>query len=217
MAGVLVALVACFVLFTLSPLAAFARAHLVLVPARALRQPWTLVTNAFLHASLGGLASSGLGLWFFGAPLAESVGRRRVAIVLVAATVLGSLASALLGWRLHPNVGVIGAAPATMAAIAGFGVVYGGTPIRLFGLQELRASTVAGVFLILSGVLYLMGGDLVGLAGAGAGAAVGVASMLAPKLDIGFLRQPLKRYRRWRIRRRYRVIPGGRDWRRFSH
>jgi len=215
MAGVLVALVACFVLFTLSPLAAFARAHLALVPARALRQPWTLVTTAFLHGSLGALASTGLGLWFFGAPLGEAVGRRRLAIVLIVATVIGSLASALLGAKLHPAAMIIGAEPATMAAIAGFGVVYARTPIRLFGLQELRASTVAGIFLILSGVLYLMGGDLVGLAGAGAGAAVGAASTI--KLDIAFLRQPLKRFRRWRIRRRYRVIPGGRDWRRFSH
>jgi membrane associated rhomboid family serine protease len=215
MAGVLVALVACFVLFTLSPLKTFASAHLVLVPQRALKQPWTLLTSAFLHGSLGGLASSGLGLWFFGGPLGEAVGRRRLAIVLLVATVLGSLASALLGLKLHPTATLYGAAPATTAAIAGFGVVYAGTPVRLFGLQELRASTVAGVFLILSGVLYLMGGDLLGLAGAGAGAAVGAASTM--KLDIGFLRQPLKRLHRWRIRRRYRVIPGGRDWRRFSH
>ncbi len=215
MAGVLVALVACFVLFTMSPLAKFAHAHLVLVPARALKQSWTLVTSAFLHASLGALASSGLGLWFFGGPLGEMVGRRRLAIVLLVATVLGSLASALLGYKLQPNAVIIGAAPATTAAIAGFGAAYGGTPVRLFGIQELRASTIAVVFLILSGVLYLMGGDLLGLAGAGTGAAVGAVSTV--RLDIRFLRQPLKRLRRWRIRRRYRVIPGGRDWRRFSH
>ena len=67
----------------------------------------------------------------------------------------------------------------------------------------------------MSGVLYLMSGDLLGLAGAAAGAAVGAASTL--EIDIAFLRQPLAKLRRWRIRRRYRVLPGGRDTRRFQN
>lgn len=214
-AGILVALVASYVLFTVGPLGGFARAHLALVPGRLARQPWTVLSSAFLHASFGALVSSALGLWFFGGPLGDGVGARRLLVVLIGATVAGSLASALLAFKLAPNAVLVGAAPATMAAIAGFGAVYGSSPVRLFGVSELKASTCAIAFLILSGVLYLMSGDLLGLAGAAAGAAVGAASTL--KIDIAFLRQPLAKLRRWRIRRRYRVIPGGRDTRRFQN
>jgi len=214
-AGILVALVASFVLFTASPLGGFARAHLALVPARLWHQPWTLLSSALLHASLGALISSALGLWFFGGPLGDALGARKAAVVLIVATIAGSLASGLLGLKLQPNAVLTGAAPATMAAIAGFGAVYGNAPVRLFGVSQLKASTCAIAFLILSGVLYLMSGDLLGLAGAAAGAAVGAASTL--EIDIAFLRQPLAKLRRWRIRRRYRVLPGGRDTRRFQN
>ncbi len=110
---------------------------------------------------------------------------------------------------------LLGAEPAALAMIAAFGVAWGSTPITLFGVQQMRASTCALIFLGLSALLYLLALDLVGLAGGAVGA--GVGALAFSKVQFSSWTELRTRWHRWRIRRRYRVIPGGRDSRRYIH
>jgi membrane associated rhomboid family serine protease len=187
--------------------------HLVLIPKRALGpEPWQLITYAFVHLKLGALIGTLISLWFFGAPLEQQLGRSRLLQILLASTVAGGLASAALGRFIAPEAVVMGAFPASMALIAAFGLVWGATPIALFGVSQMRASTCAAIFLGISSAMYLMSGDYLGLAGGAVGAGVG-ALWVSPLVD-GILSAPehlSQRWQKWRIRRRYKVIPGGRD------
>jgi membrane associated rhomboid family serine protease len=213
--AILIALVASFAIFSLPGPRAFARAHLVLIPSHVWRQPWTLVTSAFLHPTFGALVSSGLGIWFFGTPVEQQLGRARTLAMLGLAALAGSLVSAALGLAIAPQSPIVGAQPATMAAVVGFGFAWRATQINLFGLQPMRASTVAGLFAVIAMVVYVISGDVVGLGGALAGG--GVGALVASGLSFGQWSTARARFRRWRIRRRYRVIPGGRDSRRYLH
>lgn len=187
--------------------------HLVLIPKRALGpEPWQLLTYAFVHLKLGALIGTLISLWFFGAPLEQQLGRSRLLQILLASTVAGGLASAALGRAIAPESVVMGAFPASMALIAAFGLVWGATPIALFGVSQMRASTCAAIFLGISAAMYLMSGDYLGLVGGAVGAGVG-ALLVSPLVD-GILSAPgqlSQRWQKWRIRRRYKVIPGGRD------
>jgi rhomboid family protein len=207
--------VACFFVFSTGRAGAWARDWLALSPARVATRPWTLVTYALLHTGIGALLSTALGLWFFGTPVIEQVGTRRTLAVLAAATVLGGLTQAALGLVIAPRAFLVGGAPMSLAMIAAFGVAWGATPITLFGVQQMRASTCAILFLGLSGLLYLLAFDVIGFAGGAVGAAVGAAALMHTRL--ASWRDLRARWRRWRIRRRYRVIPGGRDSRRYIH
>jgi membrane associated rhomboid family serine protease len=187
--------------------------HLVLIPRRALGpEPWQLVTNAFVHLRFGALLSTAIVLWFFGAPLERLLGQKRTLSLLAVATLVGSLASAGLGRAIAPEAMVTGGLPMSMAMIAAFGVAGGAQQVALFGLTRMRASTCAALFLGFTAVISLMHADWLGLAGGCAGAGVG-ALMGAPALEgLGArARRWSQSYKRWRIRRRYRVIPGGRD------
>jgi membrane associated rhomboid family serine protease len=197
----------------------FMVAHLALTPRRALGpEPWQLLTSGLVHLRLGALLSTAIAFYFFGAPVEAQLGRARLVRLLVISTIVGSLAEAALGRLLAPNAVVAGAGPASLALLAAFGAVYRDTPISLFGVQTMKASTCAIVFIGISALFYLMNVDLIGLAGGAAGVAVGT---LAGGRALDGIRAAPRRWRerlrRWRIRRRYRVIPGGRDRRTYLH
>lgn len=208
--GVLVGLGVFYVAYALFGVPEFFHRHLALTPRRALGpEPWQLLTAGLVHFRLGALISTALAIWFFGTPLEEQRGGRVLAAILVGATVAGSLVSAALGRWLAPDAVLAGAAPASMACIASFGTVYGRMPLSLFGMAQMRASTCALLFLGISAVMYLLDRDLLGGAGAAAGALVGVLGVRGR--GAGSLRVSLDRLRMWRLKRRYRVISGGRD------
>jgi membrane associated rhomboid family serine protease len=195
---------------------AFIREHLALRPRRALGpEPWQLLTSGFVHLQIGGLLSTAITFWFFGSPVEQQLGRGGLLRVLLFGTLAGSLATAALGRFIAPDALSAGAGPASTALLAAFGVIYGSQPLSLFGVQQMRASTLAIVFLAISGVLYLANMDFLGLAGAAAGAGAGALSAMRG-FDLGGTTTRLReRFKRWRIRRRYKVLPGGRDRRSF--
>jgi membrane associated rhomboid family serine protease len=221
--GVLVLLTAITSLFVIDAALghpAFVRDHLALHPRRALgREPWQLLTTAFVHLRFGALFSTGVTLWFFGSPVEHRLGRARLFGLLALGTLAGSLASALLALRWSPEVVLTGAGPASLAALAAFGVLYGPTPVALFGVQQLKASSVALVFIGITVAMYLMNAELLPLAGALAGAATGALFALTTRTgDLwSALRVRRQRFQRWRLRRRYKVLPGGRDRRSYLH
>ncbi|HEY7955865.1 MAG TPA: rhomboid family intramembrane serine protease [Polyangia bacterium] len=188
----------------------FILAHLALHPHLALgREPWQLLTSALVHVQLGALASSAIAIWLFGSPVEEELGRGRLFAVLLVATLAGGVASALVALAITPSAVVTGADAAAMASIAAFGVAYGPRRLNLFGLVEMRGSTCAWLFLGLSAIFYLADADFVRLAGGVAGA--GVGALVAEGVRLDRIRGLPARFRRWRVRRRYRVIPGGKD------
>lgn len=214
--GILAALIVVYVLDAALRHPSFVLAHLALHPHLGLgREPWQLFTSAFIHVQFGALLSSVIAIWLFGTPVEEQLGRARLFAVLFGATVTGSIASALCAFWLAPHTVLTGAGPAQMASIAAFGVAFGKQRLNLFGLVEMRGSTCAWLFLGLSVIFYLIGADVIGLAGGVVGA--GVGALIAEGTRLGGVRRWPERFRRWRVRRRYRVIQGGRDSRGYLH
>jgi len=193
--------------------------HLALIPRRALgREPWQLLTSALLHRRLGALLGTVLSLWFFGAPLERELGRAQLFALLGISTLMGSLATAGIGLAIAPDAVVSGALPASLAVVVAFGLVGGQRPVALFGVARTSASMAAALFLGIAAVVTLMHGDWLGLAGGVAGA--GVGALFGSRVLDGLGAAPgrwARRYKRWRIRRRYRVIPGGRDTSGYLH
>jgi membrane associated rhomboid family serine protease len=206
--GVLVALVASFfVLHFVDP--KFVIAHLALTPRRALGpEPWQLVTSAFVHLTFGSLLSSGIAVWLFGTPVEQHGGRAALFKVLIGATLAGSLAAALVGRVIAPDVVVAGAIGGSTACIAAFAAIFRDTPILLFGVQQMRASTTGYIFLAITGAMLLIDHQWAGFSAAAAGAAWGT---WGDELRVTRLRIAWDKLRLWRLKRRYRVISGGRD------
>jgi membrane associated rhomboid family serine protease len=208
--AVLVTLVVAFAALHLAGQPRFVIEHLALTPRRALGpEPWQLFTSALVHLSFGQLLSSGIAIWFFGTPVEQRAGRGHLFKLLVGATLAGSLAAALVGRILSPNAMIFGAIGASSGCIAAFGAVYGKTPFLLFGMQEMRASTTAYIFLGITGAMYLLDGQWLGFAAAAGGAAWG---FWGDNLRMTRVRIAWDKLRLWRLRRRYRVIQGGKRY-----
>jgi len=80
-----------------------------LQPASLLYQPWTIVTNLFLHASLWHIIANMFTLYFFGTYLSRLVGKGRFLLVYFLGGILGNIFFLLLGPPLSIAVGASGA------------------------------------------------------------------------------------------------------------
>jgi membrane associated rhomboid family serine protease len=213
--GVLVAMIVAFIGIWVAGRDQWVLMHFALIPRRALGpEPWQLLTVALVHFKFAALASSGVGIWFFGTPVEQRGGRGYVFKVLIGATLAGSLAAALLGRFLWPYAAVVGASAAAIGCIAAFGRIYGEQQVLLFGVQAVRAKIIAYIFLVMYAVSYFLDHDWLGLAGGVAAAAWGTwgAGFSLPSVGLWWNKLKL-----WRMRRRYRVISGGRDTKRWMN
>jgi membrane associated rhomboid family serine protease len=80
------------------------------------RQYWTLISNGFVHASLGHLVLNCLSYWFFAFPLQRVIGGAR----FVALYVFGLIASNSGTWFKHredPDYACLGASGAVLAVL----------------------------------------------------------------------------------------------------
>ena len=62
-----------------------------LSPATSLQQPWTIVTNLFVHASLWHILANMMTLYFFGTYLSRLVGDRRFLITYFGGGIVGNV------------------------------------------------------------------------------------------------------------------------------
>ena len=89
-----------------------------LTPAKFGSQPWTLVTNLFMHAGLWHIIANMMTLYFFGTYLARLVGEGRFLLVYFGGGILGNVLYILLGPPLSVAVGASGAVFALGGALA---------------------------------------------------------------------------------------------------
>jgi membrane associated rhomboid family serine protease len=87
-------------------------------PSQFLDEPWTIVTNLFVHAGLWHILANMLMLYFFGSYLLGLLGEVRFLIVYFAGGLLGNLLFFLLGNEYAIVVGASGALLAVMGAMA---------------------------------------------------------------------------------------------------
>ncbi len=91
-----------------------------LTPALFLRQPWTIVTNLFIHApfpSIGHIFGNMMTLYFFGSYLIRLIGERNFWIVYFVGGILGNIFYIWLGPSFIPAVGASGAVFAVAGAL----------------------------------------------------------------------------------------------------
>lgn len=80
-----------------------------LLPAAFLQQPWTIVTNLFVHSGLWHILANMLTLYFFGSYLSRLVGDNRFLVVYFGGGILGNILFILLGPPFAIAIGASGA------------------------------------------------------------------------------------------------------------
>jgi membrane associated rhomboid family serine protease len=166
---------------------------------------WQLVTHLFLHSleSAFHIVFNLLVLYWFGRDLERRWGSRRF-VFRYFVFGLGGAAASILGGLLD-DTPTIGASGAISGLVASFCIYHWRTPLRLLFL-ELTGRVWLVIFLLLD-VVRLLGGEPLAIeahwGGMAAAALVLRADLFSPK--VAWLR-----FRRWRLKRRMRVEPGGR-------
>jgi membrane associated rhomboid family serine protease len=198
--------------------AGFIQAHLALTPARAIGpEPWQLVTAGFFAGTLKAIFYLAITLLFFGNTIEQLMGPRGLWKVWVAGVIGGGLALGLLGRAFWPDATTfVTAAPGTAILVA-YAVRLSGQQVLLFGQVPMRAGSMAWIWVGISvvGALldYEIGGpvlviiELVEIAGGG------LAGWLVARrggVSLSGVGTQLDKLKLWRMRRRYRVLDGGR-------
>ena len=194
---------------------AFYVEHLALTPRLGLgRQPWQLLTSGFVHLRGGDLVWTVVGLLFFGNPIEQQLGERAFWKVFVGGAIAGAIGAAAVGRLLLPNAVLPVTMGSTTALLMAFGAAWRAQPVMAYGVAQMRASSLAWVFLGITVLMVLFSGlpwpaVVVELGAVLASAAAGW--FLAGRGGFGNMRGSLDRMRLWRLKRRYRVLSGGRS------
>ncbi len=122
----------------------------------ALWQPLSALV-LFPEGQLGGLVSTLLLQWFIGGHLEARWGTPRYLTFILLPALAGYLALGLLGLAVPAALAwpAGGTLPADLAAVVGFGVVFGSQPVQLFGALPISSRGLAGLItaLMLAGPL----------------------------------------------------------------
>ncbi|HEY3351679.1 MAG TPA: rhomboid family intramembrane serine protease [Polyangia bacterium] len=211
----LVVELALFIVYAFAAGPAAWRDHLALVPTRAIRglELWQIASAMLFHVSGLALLGNLIGLFIMGPLLERPWGGRRFLIFFVVTGVLANLAAALVGAAAGWRTPLGGCGPSIVAMMAAFGTMYRREQVLFFGFAPMKGLHVALFFVGLWVVLALLAADFVGVVAYVAAAGLGVA-MANGTLPLGRildrLAQAREKLRLRRLRRRYKVIQGGR-------
>jgi membrane associated rhomboid family serine protease len=120
-------------------------AYLVLGPGVMRGQVWQIVTALFVDRNPLAFLNL-LGLWFVGAAIERTLGRRRFLIVFFAPGLAANLVIALLSawwgqWALYSGCG-----DSVLGLFVGLAVLYGPAQVRVFGTLAMPARALAAIF-----------------------------------------------------------------------
>jgi membrane associated rhomboid family serine protease len=223
--SLLVVLTLIYLVFKLgpAPIQQFFVEHLMLRPRLGLGvEPWQLVTSGFVEGGLRAVFATAITLIFFGNVVEQMLGARGLWKLFIAGTVGGGLFMALLGRLLAPDVQLFGAQSAGTAILVAYAVLMSGRDVMAFGVARMRGGTIAWIWIgiaVISCLADALDGnglraalEIAGLTGAGL---AGWLVVGRGGVGLGGLRGSFDRMRLWRLRRRYRVLSGGRDDKRY--
>jgi membrane associated rhomboid family serine protease len=117
-----------------------------LYPAGFLAQPWTLVTNMFVHAGIWHILANMITLFFFGSFLCRLIGSRDFLITYFAGGILGSILYLLLG---DPYTIAVGASGAVYALAGALVVMMPNLRVLVYFIVPMRLWMVILVFFVL--------------------------------------------------------------------
>jgi rhomboid family protein len=209
--ALIVANIATFVLFAFSGKPAQdALTHwLVLTPSSLLKgHVWKLLTTSFFNENGLALFLDILVLWLFMPFLEGAWGRRRFITFALATTLAGNVVSAGLGLLLGGIASIApiqGLAPFIFGAVVGYGVQFAEQQVQFFGVFPMKGKTLAIGTVVVLFLSVIMNGTWV----VGAGYVAAMVTALFLTSDRFSPRLALLRWRRARLRRRYRVLQGG--------
>jgi len=120
--------------------------YLALGPGVMRGQVWQIVTALFVDRNPLAFLNF-LGLWFVGAAIERTLGRRFLAVFFIpglAANIVIALLSAWWGWG--PWAPVSGCGDAVLGLFVGLAVLYGPAQVRVIGTLAMPARVLAGLF-----------------------------------------------------------------------
>jgi membrane associated rhomboid family serine protease len=177
--------------------------HLVVGP-NLFHEPWQAVTGLFIHFSPIQFIFSLIGLWFIGAYLEASLGRRKFLTLYLGAGVVANIAVGLTAWLLSAPTGEVACSLAILALFVAFGRLWANQEVQVLPGLVFKARHVSTFWVLFAIVGALISGALPYLAG------VLVATLAGYVLAGPFsLRHLYDTYRARRLRQRYRVLDGG--------
>jgi membrane associated rhomboid family serine protease len=138
-----------------------------LTPAYFLAQPWTLITNIFVHGSILHIIANMISLYFLGSFVLRLVGEKRFLIVYFLGGIIGNIFYVLMGPPFIPGIGASGGIFALGGALA---IIAPRLPVYMFFIPIPIPLWIAIiVFLLISfmpGIAWQahLGGLLLGLA-----------------------------------------------------
>jgi membrane associated rhomboid family serine protease len=142
---------------------------LVWIPARALRQPWSLVTFPFIHREILGTLFTLLTLYFFGGALEQHWGGRGF-LRFCAVSAAGGVLLSLVLWAVQPQMGgmpLLGFTGAIYGMLLAFAVLWPEMEINLWGVIPVKAKWLALFSAVLGFIISVQSGGF-GLAHLGA-------------------------------------------------
>lgn len=200
-------------LFLEPPLAHWIVSHFGLLPGQALGpRPWQLLTSTLIRTHFGTVIGDGFAVWIFATAVEMRTGARRMLLIAAAGQILGALVTAGVGRLGNPALIFEGSNQASLALAMAFGVLYGHTPLRLFGLAQMKSATLAWLVVGASLLVSLLNRDWPGFAGDAMGALTGWAMVSGVHTQITARWQ---RFYAQRRKRRYQVISGGKNSQRY--
>ncbi|MBN2573976.1 MAG: rhomboid family intramembrane serine protease [Deltaproteobacteria bacterium] len=144
--------------------------HLALGPGVWAGELWQPLTSLFVHFELWSFFFNMLGLWFVGATIEHVLGRRRFFLLFFGTGLAANLAVAGLMALLGRPSANPGCGDSVLALFVALGVVYGRTPVRVFGQLVLQARILTWILigmailsLLFQAAWPLLGGTLVAI------------------------------------------------------
>jgi len=179
----------------LSPMQCFGKLYL-----------WQPLTSMFLETSGLAFFFTIFAMWLFVPALEQHWGWRRFLFFFLSVGVLSNLVGVVLSHYYQPRL-FGGFNEATLAVVVAFGVLWGKQPVSFFGVLPMSARQLALVIVGLAYIQLAIAGDWIMLV-------VTTVAVAYAMLITSYRFSPARWFEQWRmarLRRRYKVLSGGRE------